>query len=190
MLQLIEESRVSLAYRDELYRTARDVSMQATQPENTREIDKYVLSLAARGKVETFHALTSPSTSKSLCFSGDMETLKHLLMEGYDHIIDIGDEESIMQIAAMRGHSGIANFLEGIPDFETSREKLHRFIRNGDLNQVKEYVEMDQRLVFAKNYFGRCSLHIAVLNEKEEIVEYLARSFRSLLFVGDNVSHD
>lgn len=51
LIQLIEDSGVSIAYRDELYRTARDVSMQATQPENTREIDKYILSLAARGKI-------------------------------------------------------------------------------------------------------------------------------------------
>lgn len=50
LIQLIEETGVSLAYRDELYRTSRDVSLQATQPENTRELDKYVLSLAARGK--------------------------------------------------------------------------------------------------------------------------------------------
>lgn len=49
LVQLIQESKVSLGYRDELYRTARDVSMQATQAENTREIDKYVQSLAARG---------------------------------------------------------------------------------------------------------------------------------------------
>lgn len=49
LVQLIEDSGISIAYRDELYRTARDVSMQATQPENTREIDKYVLSLVARG---------------------------------------------------------------------------------------------------------------------------------------------
>lgn len=51
LVQLIEDSGISIAYRDELYRTARDVSMQATQPENTREIDKYVLSLIARGKL-------------------------------------------------------------------------------------------------------------------------------------------
>lgn len=51
LIQLIEESDVTIAYRDELYRTARDVSMQATQPENTREIDKYVLSLIARGMI-------------------------------------------------------------------------------------------------------------------------------------------
>lgn len=54
LIQLIEDSGISIGYRDELYRTARDVSMQATQPENTRDIDKYVLSLAARGMF-TFH---------------------------------------------------------------------------------------------------------------------------------------
>lgn len=50
LLQMIEESGTSITYRDELYRTARDVSLQASQPENAREIDRYVISLAARGK--------------------------------------------------------------------------------------------------------------------------------------------
>lgn len=50
LIQLIEESGTSITYRDELYRTARDVSLQASQPENAREIDRYVLNLAARGK--------------------------------------------------------------------------------------------------------------------------------------------
>lgn len=50
LFQLIEESGVNLSYRDEIYRTARDVSLQASQPENCKEIDRYVLSLAARGK--------------------------------------------------------------------------------------------------------------------------------------------
>ena len=53
LFQLIEESRVSVTYRDEIYRTARDVSLQASQPENCKEIDRYVLSLAARGEVCT-----------------------------------------------------------------------------------------------------------------------------------------
>lgn len=51
LFQLIEESGVSLTYRDEIYRTARDVSLQASQPDNCKEIDRYVLSLAARGKI-------------------------------------------------------------------------------------------------------------------------------------------
>lgn len=49
LFQLLQESDISLGYRDELYRTARDVSMQANVPENTAEIDRWVLHLAARG---------------------------------------------------------------------------------------------------------------------------------------------
>lgn len=52
LFQLIEESGVSLTYRDEIYRTARDVSLQASQPDNCKEIDRYVLSLAARGELK------------------------------------------------------------------------------------------------------------------------------------------
>lgn len=50
LLTLIEESEVNITYRDELYRTARDVSLQANQPANAKQIDHYVLSLAAKGK--------------------------------------------------------------------------------------------------------------------------------------------
>lgn len=49
LFELLQESDISLAYRDELYRTARDVSMQANVAENTVEIDRWVLHLAARG---------------------------------------------------------------------------------------------------------------------------------------------
>jgi hypothetical protein len=35
---------------------------------------------------------------------------------------------------------------------------------------------------------GRCSLHVAVLLENEEIVEFIANTFRQTLRVGDNVS--
>ena len=50
LFQLIEESGVNVTYRDEIYRTARDVSLQASQPENSKEIDRFVLSLAAKGE--------------------------------------------------------------------------------------------------------------------------------------------
>jgi hypothetical protein len=49
LFQLIEEAGVNVTYRDEIYRTARDVSLQASQPENCKEIDRFVLSLAAKG---------------------------------------------------------------------------------------------------------------------------------------------
>jgi len=48
---LIEESGIDITYRDELYRTARDVSLQANQPNNAAEIDRYVLAQAVIGRL-------------------------------------------------------------------------------------------------------------------------------------------
>lgn len=50
LLQLIEESKADITYRDELYRTARDVALQANQVVNAKDIDRYLISLAVVGK--------------------------------------------------------------------------------------------------------------------------------------------
>lgn len=50
---LIEESRIDVTYRDELYRTARDVALQANQPNNAAEIDRYVLAQAVLGRLNS-----------------------------------------------------------------------------------------------------------------------------------------
>jgi Dpy-30 motif len=101
LYQLIEETGTSVTYRDELYRTARDVSLQATQPDNAKEIDRYVLNLAARGHYDIF---------------GNM------LLDGYDHIVDVVDADGseITEVARNRGHTELAQFLSTIRDFEVS----------------------------------------------------------------------
>lgn len=99
LIQLIEESETNITYRDELYRTARDVSLQANQPDNAKEIDRYVVQLAARG---------------------DTETIANMVWDGYDHILDATDAEGtpIDQIAKARGHHEVVNLLESLNDFE------------------------------------------------------------------------
>jgi hypothetical protein len=47
---MLQEADINIGYRDELYRTARDVAIQANIPENIQDIDKWVLYMAARGK--------------------------------------------------------------------------------------------------------------------------------------------
>lgn len=49
LFQLLQEADINVGYRDELYRTARDVAIQANLPENIQDIDKWVLYMAARG---------------------------------------------------------------------------------------------------------------------------------------------
>lgn len=44
-------------------------------------------------------------------------------------------------------------------------------------------------LAIGKNSYGRCTLHIAVLCQQEEIVDYLASTFPDTLRIGDNVSN-
>lgn len=103
LIQLIEESGVNIAYRDELYRTPRDVAIQAGQPSNAKEIDKYIMSLAARG---------------------DLESFQNLFNDGYDHVQDITDQDnnSVMDVAKSRGHTELLEFLERLQDLEVNLE--------------------------------------------------------------------
>lgn len=120
IIQLIEESEVNIAYRDELYRTARDVSLQATQPENTKEIDQHVVNLATRGLlIRLFEPDAIITIIFQLMLTGDIEALQNLLIDGYDHIMDASDQ--IVHIAQTRGHVNIAKFLESVPEFEVLR---------------------------------------------------------------------
>lgn len=49
LLQLMVETEINIALRDELYRTARDISIQANLPDNTDDIDRYVMHIATKG---------------------------------------------------------------------------------------------------------------------------------------------
>ncbi|XP_039956579.1 uncharacterized protein LOC120772186 isoform X8 [Bactrocera tryoni] len=170
LMHLIEESNVDITYRDELYRTARDVSLQANQPANAKDIDRYVLSLAVIGDVKPFEILA---------------------VEGYDHIVDITDDNelSIVDIAVERGHEELANFLRNLRTLEELREELHQMIRDGNVGRAKEIVAEPNGkwLLKAKNYYGRTALHIAVLKENEELVEHFVNIYPDALKIGDNL---
>ncbi|CAG9761050.1 unnamed protein product [Ceutorhynchus assimilis] len=174
LFQLLLESEANIAYRDELYRTARDISIQANVPENTVEIDRYVLNIAT---------------------NGDTSKLVELLLNGYDHITDIVDEDEtpIIDIVAKANQSETVSFLQSILAFEEKRERVHHAIRQGSFTDVMALLadENDtgsgKLLAIGKNSYGRCSLHIAVLCQQEEIVDYLANTFSDTLRIGDNL---
>lgn len=50
--------------------------------------------------------------------SGETEKLVELLLEGYDHILDVEDEgANIVDIAAERGKEATVQFLQSIPNY-------------------------------------------------------------------------
>ncbi|XP_025264040.1 uncharacterized protein LOC105255266 isoform X2 [Camponotus floridanus] len=171
LYHLLLETQVNIGFRDELYRTARDIAEQANIRENVEEIDHYVVYLAARGETEK---------------------LVELLLEGYDHILDAEDEEvNIIDVAAQREHEATVQFLQSIPNYVNQREEVHAAIRANDVDRVKELLNKNngggKLLAVGKNSFGRCALHIAVLWENEEIVKFIARTYPETLRIGDNL---
>lgn len=118
-----------------------------------------------------------------------------LLLDGYDHIIDIVDEDNtpILEAIADKDQPETVAFLQSILAFEERRERVHHAIRQGALNEVQELLADENEtgsgklLAIGRNNYGRCTLHIAVLCQQEEIVDYLANKFPETLFIGDNV---
>ncbi|KAK9298135.1 hypothetical protein QLX08_008451 [Tetragonisca angustula] len=171
LFHLLQESQVNVGFRDELYRTARDVAELANIKENIDEIDRYVAYLAARGETER---------------------LVELLLEGYDHILDVEDEgANIVDITAERGKEATVQFLQSIPNYVTQREEVHHEIRTGNVAKVKELLNKNngggKLLAMGKNSMSRCALHIAVLRENVEMVRYIAKTYPETLRIGDNL---
>lgn len=131
-----------------------------------------------------------------------------MVLDGYDHIIDVTDADgsSIAELARSRGHPELSEYLDNVQEFADARERLLQAVRDNEITTVEEILSRNDaaKLARAKNYYGetinfestsfnyfftgRCCLHIAVLMENEEIVEYIANNFRQSLRVGDNVS--
>lgn len=101
LFQLLMETEINVGYRDELYRTARDISIQANVPQNTIEIDRYVIQIATKG---------------------DVDKLVELLLDGYDHLIDIVDEDnmSIIEAVSNANQPEAVAFLQSVLAFEVS----------------------------------------------------------------------
>lgn len=75
---------------------------------------------------------------------------------------------------------------------QEKRDRLHTTIRLGAYSQVKQMLQEEDdeciMLTIAKNEQSRCSLHIAVLRQNEEIVRFLSEHYSTTLNVLDNVN--
>lgn len=55
---------------------------------------------------------------------GELTAIRHLVIEGYDHVVDVHDDETIVNVAYSRGHDELGKYLENIPNFEVSISKI------------------------------------------------------------------
>ena len=96
---------VNITSRDSCGRTARDFAETMKKPKYFNVIDEEIISIVA---------------------SGDLEKLQQLVLQGYDHILDITDKQgfnmlSIIQRLPLKGNKqDILTFMEKIPSIRVS----------------------------------------------------------------------
>ncbi|VDK57088.1 unnamed protein product [Anisakis simplex] len=77
-----------------------------------------------------------------------------------------------------------AAFLENIDTYLEQIEAVHRAIKEGDLNKVKQAI-VSKKLALARDRHGCTPLHTAVIHEQTEIIRYIAANFSSVLNAPD-----
>lgn len=92
-------------------------------------------------------------------FQGDYESFVRMVLDGYDHVIDVTDADgsSIAEMARARGHPELADYLENVQKFVDVREQLLTAIRRGEIRKVQEILALPDavKLARAKNYYGK-----------------------------------
>ncbi|XP_065200191.1 uncharacterized protein LOC135831544 isoform X2 [Planococcus citri] len=170
LLQTLQELDANISQRDELYRTARDIAVFSQLYDNVKAIDDYVFHLAVNGQ-----------TDKIL----------QLLLDGYDHILELETEENVMDVVKSRNHEKTLHILQTINIFEEIREDLHAAIRIGNKLRVQEIFNKCGRdaklMAICKNDASRCSLHISVLTQHKDIVKYIVKKYPKTIHIGDNL---
>jgi len=88
-----------------------------------------------------------------------VEPFEQLALQGYDHILDIEDEngQSIIDVVQSRQHEALGEFLTNLRALEETREELHQMIRENNMERVMELTDVANAkwLVKTKNYYGK-----------------------------------
>lgn len=149
----------SIAERDLQQRTARDVAEQAGMTENVEAIDNYV---------------------RDLLKEGNFDEIEQLMLEGYDKI------ESVLASIADQSED-LKQFASSIPDYLSKIQELFTSVKKGVVRDVQQTLER-KKLALSKDSMGRCPLHIAVLSEHKDVVEYIAKSFPNTVKCKDHMN--
>lgn len=168
LYRMIASAEYLIPERDENYRTIRDIALEAGLKDNVQKIDNYILNAFIR---------------RNVVFA------RRLAQEGYD-LLKVYDAKGndIVTVLRRRNIQSMINLLQDIYYFQKSRDELHTFIKNDYVRGVIELMQIDNKLVTAKNSRGRTALHLAVLFGNLNIVARLLKADPNSVNIQDNVS--
>ncbi|CAG2230551.1 unnamed protein product [Mytilus edulis] len=149
----------SIAERDADQKTARDIAEVAGITDNVQAIDNYVRDLLKEENVDE---------------------LEQLVLEGYDKL------ESILESITDQSED-LKQFTSSLPDYMKKIQEVFSVVQKGVLRDVQQTLER-KKLATARDNMGRCPLHIAVLTENNDVVEYIAKSFPATVKCKDHMN--
>ncbi|GAB6032586.1 hypothetical protein CHUAL_011478 [Chamberlinius hualienensis] len=169
--QLLSQSRFNMATRDGNSQTVRDAAQKAGQEELMNDVDNHVFQQVRKGHL---HAIET------------------LIYDGYDHLLDIMDDEGndVIMIAELTHQVVMAQMLKKAHKTQEAVQALYKEIEEGNVEAVKSLLDDDPKLILAKNPNGQSAVHLAMLSENEQLVQLLATYSTQVVHSSDNVSEE
>ncbi|KAF1761479.1 hypothetical protein GCK72_009735 [Caenorhabditis remanei] len=143
------------------------------------EIDLSAMRLDTRAALkQVLHNRVAPSYLESSIQQwlrdGQLAKLEQLVLSGCGDLLQ----------SRTSSHTETQAFLDRLPDYMEKIDGIHKAIKEGNLDKVKELMKT-KKLAIARDRFGCTPLHSAVVHEHTEIVRYIAGHYNSVLNAPD-----
>lgn len=161
---------LDISIRDKKGRTARDFAEHLKRSKYLTVIDDYIIQLAK---------------------DSEIEQLQHLLIQGYNHIVDVTDHRGINLTGIIKqqhmspNKEELLEFLEKVPQVQSHISLMFRATDTGGTDELRSLTSA--RLVRARDKCGRSILHKAVLNKKKEMIKFIVQTYPQILDMQDNL---
>lgn len=160
---------VDIAARDRKGRTAYDYADYLKKTKYFDVLDDYIICLLKEARVDL---------------------VESLLLQGYDHILDITDRKgfNIFQIInenCIPSKEEVIIFLHKIPSIQRHLELMFRAAESGLPTDLRKLIS--RKFSTAQDKCGRTVLHRAILKKSKHVIKFLAENYTNIIDIPDNM---
>ncbi|XP_045216690.2 uncharacterized protein LOC123566547 isoform X1 [Mercenaria mercenaria] len=157
---------VDLSARDCQGRTARDLAEKSNRPKYVRLIDEFVIKLVKEKK---------------------FETIEKLILQNYDHILDMSEgSRSMTEIAKKSSTKNIYEIVKLTAPIQAYVRRVFQSVDDGATEDLRKLLNC-KRYGEVRDRCGRTVLHRAILKRREDIILYLLEEFPVLINSRDSL---
>ncbi|XP_052282717.1 uncharacterized protein LOC127879738 isoform X1 [Dreissena polymorpha] len=162
---------VDVAARDNKGRTARDLAESLRKSRYFTEIDEHLIEIVKDCNLERLH---------------------YIVLQGYDHILDITDNRGINITKMLHLHytlnpnkEDMLIFMEKIRVIQHHICLMLRATDTGGTDELKSYAS--RKFASAQDKCGRSILHKAIVNKKKDLIKFVVQNYRHIIDMQDNL---